>query len=226
MDTISSLWEILKDINVNNISGVVVISFFIIIVFAGCMEPFFASNIEIMLMNRNDILKRTSLSYAILFIVFAMLNYIIAIETFFLPACIFGFIIFAVVLGIIKILSFFINKAKVIYEKYADYLKLGAIIIFFPAITYTISIIKEVNFISCSLLCALMELLIVALCFLNQEKRQSEVILQINNETWYVFRHIDNNLLCGNNRELKASTQIKLIDLEDISNKNGFFRVE
>ena len=160
MDTISSLWDILKDINVNNISWVVVISFFIIIVFAGCMEPFFASNIEIMLMNRNDILKRTSLSYAILFIVFAMLNYIIAIETFFLPACILGFIIFAVVLGIIKILSFFINKAKVIYEKYADYLKLGAIIIFFPAITYTISI-KEVNFISCSLLCALMELLIV-----------------------------------------------------------------
>ncbi|RGW40534.1 hypothetical protein DWV78_04715 [Agathobacter rectalis] len=66
MDTISSLWDILNDINVNNISGVVVISFFIIILFAGCMEPFFASNIEIMLMNRNDILKRTSLSYAIL----------------------------------------------------------------------------------------------------------------------------------------------------------------
>ena len=62
--------------------------------------------------------------------------------------------------------------------------------------------------------------------FLNQEKRQSKIILQINNEKWYVFRHIDNNLLCGNNRELKASTQIKLIDLEDISNKNGFFRVE
>lgn len=110
MDTISSLWDILNDINVNNISGVVVISFFIIILFAGCMEPFFASNIEIMLMNRNDILKRTSLSYAILFIVFAMLNYIIAIETFFLSACIWGFIIFAVVLGISKILSFFINN--------------------------------------------------------------------------------------------------------------------
>lgn len=91
MDTISSLWDILNDINVNNISGVVVISFFIIILFAGCMEPFFASNIEIMLMNRNDILKRTSLSYAILFIVFAMLNYIIAIETFFLSACIWSF---------------------------------------------------------------------------------------------------------------------------------------
>lgn len=28
MDTISSLWDILNDINVNNISGVVVISFF------------------------------------------------------------------------------------------------------------------------------------------------------------------------------------------------------
>ena len=39
MDTISSLWDILNDINVNNISGVVVISFFIIILFAGCMEP-------------------------------------------------------------------------------------------------------------------------------------------------------------------------------------------
>ena len=156
-------------IRVSTVMGILY-SFFIIILFAGCMEPFFASNIEIMLMNRNDILKRTSLSYAILFIVFAMLNYIIAIETFFLSACIWGFIIFAVVLGISKILSFFINKAKVIYEKYADYLKLGAIIIFFPAITYTISIIKEVNFISCSLLCALMELLIVALCFLIKKK--------------------------------------------------------
>ena len=41
MDTISSLWDILNDINVNNISGVVVISFFIIILFAGCYGAIF-----------------------------------------------------------------------------------------------------------------------------------------------------------------------------------------
>ena len=66
-DIMVDLLELFKEIDVNNIFFMVAASIGVIVIFASCMRPFFASTMESLLMNKEDELKRLSLIYVIMF---------------------------------------------------------------------------------------------------------------------------------------------------------------
>ena len=89
--------ELFKKIDANNIPFLIALCAGIIIVFAGCIRPFFASPKEILFMNKKDELKRLSLSYIIMFIMFGAINYLFISYVQFIAMCL-----------IVTILIFFI----------------------------------------------------------------------------------------------------------------------
>lgn len=63
----SNFIELFKEMDINNVIFLIALSIGTIVIFAGCMRPFSASSIEILFMNKEDELRRTSLTYVIMF---------------------------------------------------------------------------------------------------------------------------------------------------------------
>ena len=68
--------ELFKKIDINNIFFLIALSIGIIVIFASCVRPFFASSIEILFMSKEDELRRVGLTYVLMFFVFGVINYL------------------------------------------------------------------------------------------------------------------------------------------------------
>ena len=68
------------------------------------------------------------------------------------------------------------------------------------------------------------EVLGLAIIYLNIGNTVSNIILVIEDNNWYVFKRIDEKyLLCGNRRNINDSTKTKLFSIDDIVEQNLCF---
>lgn len=217
------LWEIFKEFDINNIWGLIIISIFLIVIFVSCIKPFYASAIEVLFMSEAEVLKRNSLVCVIIFIAFGGINYTIASSVDFvvvgaLLLCLLLFLLF--ILWIIEKWSKFI-KHYFFVPKYKESISCWIIIIFFPLVTFVFSRKNSINLMSCAVISTLLETLIIALCFLNFDKKESKIVLRVFNTKWYVFRKVDKYLLCGNEKNIYSSNKIRLFEIKTVI-KEGY----
>lgn len=217
------IWEIFEELDFNNITGVIVVSIFLIIIFTSCIEPLWASNIEVILMNKTDILKRKSLVVIIMFSVLALMNYVFIFDNSFLIANILIFGLSIIGYMGINILNK-VNKFKTFVSRLKEYVWFMIIMTFFPLMAYAIFYINSINKVSCAIICALIEVMIIMLSASKYEPMDSKLILEVEKENWYVFRRMDDALLCGDAKTLNNSQKIKLIKLDTILDENLYFK--
>lgn len=208
--------ELFQKFDVNNIGSLIVISIVLIIIVASCIQPFYASRIEIILMSKGDELKRFSLMYVIFFFIFGLVNYMFVMDVSFIVLC----SISVVLIFIIYCMLYILNKkgkVKALYLWCKDIIGLTMIIIIFPIFTFLASVVVDIKMISCVILGALVEIIMVALSYLNVGQINSSIVLNIENEKWYVFKRInDCYLLCGDKNNINSSTRTRLLELDYI----------
>ena len=82
----------------------------------------------------------------------------------------------------------------------------------------------NINIISWVVLGTLVEVLGLAIIYLNIGNTVSNIILVIEDNNWYVFKRIDEKyLLCGNRRNINDSTKTILFSIDDIVEQNLCF---
>lgn len=214
----ADFWEIFKDLDTNNILQIILVGVFLIIVFASCVQSFFASSIEILFLNKADVLKGESLAYILLFATLGLANYITIFNEYLVAIYIIiliGAILLLVGLFILSKIKK-LNKRRVFFFKYKEHIRLCVIMCFFPLATVQISSLKNVNFECCVIISALIEIMVIVLCYMNPGKRNSKIVLQVGHQKWYVLRRVDNYLMCGDEKDVDSSKKIKLIDIDTI----------
>lgn len=208
--------ELFKEIDINNIGYLIAISIVLIIIVASCIQPFYASKVETILMSKSDELKKISFMYVILFFVLGVMNYVFTSNASFV---LLGSI-YAILMLIIYFVLYILNrkgKAKTLYLWYKDNMGLAIIVTIFPIAILAISVMFDINIVSCVILGALVEIIVVALIYLNMGQINSSIVLKIGSEKWYVFRRIDDAyLLCGDKNNINISTRIKLVEMDCI----------
>lgn len=102
--------------------------------------------------------------------------------------------------------------------------------VFFTIMTSTVILIfvaanmVNINIISWVVLGTLVEVLSLAITYLNIGNTVSNIILVIEDNNWYVFKRIDEKyLLCGNRRNINDSTKTKLFSIDYIVEQNLCF---
>lgn len=219
----SEIFELFKQVDLNNIWWVLLVSIVLIVIFAGCIGPFFASGIETVLMSKEDALKRLSLIYVILFVVLGVINYMFVLDSAFILVC--G--IASILVWVLKVPLWIFNKLgkfQNFFSTYKETAFLSFVLTLFPVIAYIVSNITGIKLASCVILCALAEIIIIALTYLNQGEKEATIFIKLDKEKWYVFRRMDSNyLLCGDRNNISESTKIKLLDLNTIVESNTYF---
>lgn len=82
----------------------------------------------------------------------------------------------------------------------------------------------NINIISWVVLGTLVEVLSLAITYLNIGNTVSNIILVIEDNNWYVFKRIDEKyLLCENRRNINDSTKTKLFSIDYIVEQNLCF---
>lgn len=220
------LFEILKEFDIDNVGVLIAISIILISVATGYIQLFHASRIEAILMSKNDESKRFSFLYIILFFVFGVINYLFTINISFVvvnSAILMLTFLTSFILGILK------RRGKAIELYWWCEERKGLIIILTSTaiVTFAISTAFNINLMSCAILGALVEVLIVAITFLNVGDIRSSFILNIENEKWYVFKRMnDDYLLCGNDSNINDATKIKLLAIDYIVEQKLCFEKE
>lgn len=208
--------EIFSGFSFDDMYNVILFSVLLIVVFASCIEPFYATNIETILMSKTDALKRSSLMYIILFIVVGVMNYVIVLDEPFIAVCFLFVVLILVFYAMVSIANKF-NKFERIYLKCKEYIGLVIIIVLSPVITYICSSIIDIKLVNCVILCALAEIIVIALFYLNQQSVDSNVSVVVNNAKWYVYKRIDGDyLLCGDEKNINNSNRLIMIRIETI----------
>lgn len=105
--------------------------------------------------------------------------------------------------------------------------------VFFTIMTSTVILIfvvanrVNINIISWVVLGTLVEVLSLAIIYLNIGNAVSNIILVIEDNNWYVFKRIDEKyLLCGNKRKINDSTKTRLFSIDYIVEQNLCFEKE
>ena len=208
--------ELFKEIDINNVFFLIALSIGIIVIFASCMGPFFASSIEILFMSKEDELKRISLTYVIMFFTFGVVNYIFMTDISFIVLCIVAIGLMLVLYIILWIINK-CGKLQSIFSLYKERFGITIIVIFIPIITHACSITTGVKTMGCAVLGALAEIIIMAIIYLNPTPRNSTVFIKIDNIKWYVFRKIDDeHLLCGDKNNVTKCTVIKVLEFNTV----------
>ena len=218
--TLVDIWEVIKDVDVNNVVSLLMIGVILIILLASCIDSFWASGIEVLLMDKVDLVKRSSLAYIILFVGLGMTNYFVAIDEWitsiytiiFLSA----FPLYIILQFLYKILKF--SKGKAFFLKYGEHMWLLVIMMFFSLVTSVSVKNTEVIAVSWSIIWALVEVIVIVLLTLNHTKRISEITLSASDKKWYVFKRMNDFLLCGDKNSADTSKEFKLFKLDDIEN--------
>lgn len=215
-----------KEFDINNIWMLIGVSIVLICVMTSYIQLLHASKIEAILMNKTEEVKRFSFAYIIVFFVVGVLNYMFTIDV---STVIFNGIICLLTIVVYKALSFF--KSHGITEKLYWWCEerkdLVIILTATPILISFVSAKLNINIISCIILGTLVEVVIVAIMFLNVGNIRSFVFLIMDDEKWYVYKRIDENrLLCGNKSDIDDSTKIRLLEIDYIIEKKICFEKE
>lgn len=135
-----------------------------------------------------------------------------------------------VLLPLTLVASFVLKKLKNKWRFEEVYWWLEERKVFFTIMTSTVILIfvaanmVNINIISWVVLGTLVEVLGLAIIYLNIGNTVSNIILVIEDNNWYVFKRIDEKyLLCGNRRNINDSTKTKLFSIDDIVEQNLCF---
>lgn len=218
--------ELFKEIDANNIAFLIVLCAGIIIVFAGCIRPFFASPKEILFMNKKDELKRLSLSYIIMFIMFGAINYLLILYVKFIAMCFMVTILISVLYFILWIINK-CGKMKRVFLCYKERFGIMFILIFFPIIAYACSMKTGIKIMVWAVISALAETIIAIMIYLNPTSRESTVFVKIDSIKWYILsKPDDEHLLCGDKNNIEKCKKIRILQLDTIAQSNIIFEIE
>ena len=199
MEALKEIIEIFKEFDGNNVWIVIGISAVLLFIAAGYIQLLNASKIEAILMDQKEESKRFGFIYLILFAVFGIINYIFIID---------------IELVLANVVLWLLEERKV----------------FFTIMTSTVILIfvvanrVNINIISWVVLGTLVEVLSLAIIYLNIGNAVSNIILVIEDNNWYVFKRIDEKyLLCGNKRKINDSTKTRLFSIDYIVEQNLCF---
>lgn len=223
MELIEELINLFKEFDIDNIYGIIVICIISISVATSYIQLFSASLIEAVLMDKKEESKRFGFIYLIFFIVFGVINYIFTSHISFV---VFNSVVYVLINFACWILGFLKKRGKAINlywwcKERKDFI----MIITTTAIsTFVISDIFDINLLSCVILGALVEVIIIAITDINVGNVRSNFTLNIEKEEWYVFKRMDDDcLLCGNKSNINDATRIKILKLEDVIEKKLCF---
>lgn len=212
--------EFFKEIDINNIIFLIALSIGIIVIFAGCVRPFFASSIEILFMNKEDQLKQLSLTYIIMFLAFGIVNYFFISDVSFIVVCFIAMILMLIIYGIFFIANK-LGKFQKVFSWYKERFGITFIIIFVPEIAYACSATTGIKIAGCAVLGALAEIIVMVIIYINPTPRASAIFIEIDNVKWYMFRRLDDDhFLCGDQNSVIKCTKIKVLDLDTMVQGN------
>lgn len=166
MEALKEIIEIFKEFDVNNVWIVIGASVALIFIAAGYIQLLNASKIEAILMNQKEESKRFGFVYLILFAVLGLINYVFIVNNeFVLVSAALWFLTLVASFGL-RILK---NKGK--FEKaywWVEERKALLIIMTSTAmLVFVATKMVSINIISCVILGALVEVLIIAITYLN-----------------------------------------------------------
>lgn len=219
----NELYEIIKDFNIENIGVLMIISFAIMSAVAKYIQLLYASQFETILMNKNDESKRLFFIYAMVFVIFCLVNYLLTFNAECLLVNMGIFVLVSIIYSILWGLNK-IGKVKRVY-RYINGTLHSVILMTLIAISiFMLSTMLEVNHFSLVILGTLVEVLGMAIFFLNTGNKRTFITVTIENETWYVFKRIDEKyLLCGDTCQIDESTKTKLLVIDKLVEKNICF---
>lgn len=200
-------WDIFNELDLSNITSVLVISVFLIIIFTSCIGPLWASNIEVVLMDKTDLLKRHSLLDIILLGVLALANYMFVYNVSFFVADVLLLILSVVIYVGIWIINRF-DKFRDLFYSTKEFSRYMMIMTVFPMVTYVVSELNNINKISCAIICAVVEIMIIMIGASKYKRKDSEFMIKVSNEQWYVFHRMDDCLICGDAKKLNNSKKL------------------
>ena len=223
MEALKEIIEIFKEFDGNNVWIVIGTSVVLLFIAAGYIQLLNASKIEAILMDQKEESKKFGFIYLILFAVFGVINYIFIIDI--------GLVFASVVLLLLTLVaSFVLKKLKNKWRFEKAYWWVEEKKVFLTIMTSTVILIfvaanmVNINIISWVVLGTLVEVLSLAIIYLNIGNTVSNIILVIEDNNWYVFKRIDEKyLLCGNRRNINDSTKTKLFSIDDIVEQNLCF---
>ncbi len=212
--------ELFKEIDINNIIFLIALSIGIIVIFASCVRPFFASSIEILFMNKEDELKRLSLTYIIMFLAFGIVNYFFISDVSVIVACFIAMILMPIIYAIFFIVNK-LGKFQKAFSWYKERFGITFIIILVPEIAYACSATTGIKIAGCAVLGALAEIIVMVIIYINPTLRASAIFIEIDNVKWYIFRRLDDDhFLCGDKNNVIKCTKIKVLDLDTMIQGN------
>ena len=216
----------LKDFDVNNVWVVIAASIGLIVISSYYIQLLHASKIEVVLMGKGDEAKRFGFVYIILFFVFGVVNYVFITNNEFILVNITLLLLTMVISCILRLLK---NKCKFKewYWRFKERKDLVVIIISTSILTFLVSVVADINIISCAILGALVEIMIVAITIVNVGNLRTFIFLNIENEKWYVFKRIEGNyLLCGDRNNINDSPRTRLLSIDYLVKEKICFEQE
>lgn len=102
-----------------------------------------------------------------------------------------------VILVLTLIVSFILKilknkgKAEKLYWWFEERKNMVIVMTSISIVIFVVSIGLDVNIISCSILGALVEVIIIAIMFLHVGNTRTFIFINLANEKWYVFKRID-----------------------------------
>lgn len=218
--------EWFKDFDINNVWIVIAISISLILLSSHYIQLLHASKIEVVLMEKGDEAKRFGFVYIILFFVFGVVNFVFTTKKEFIVV---NTILFFLAMAVSFILRLLKNKWKFKnwYWWFEERKDLAFIITSTSIFTFLLSVVVDINVISCAILGALVETMIVAIVIVNVGNIRAFISLNIESEKWYVFKRIDGDyLLCGNRNNINESTRTRLLSIDYLVKEKIYFEKE
>lgn len=177
-------------------------------------------------MNKKDELKRLSLSYIIMFIMFGAINYFFISYVPYIAMCLMAMILILMLYFILWIINKF-GKMKPVFLRYKKRFGIMFIVIFFPIIAYGCLMETGIKITICAIISALAETIIAPIIYLNPTPRDSTVFVKIDSMKWYVLRKLDDeHFLCGDRNNIEKCKEIRILELDTIMQSNIIFEIE
>lgn len=215
--------KICNNLDFNDAPEMIMVCILLITLFAKCIGPFFASDIEVILMKKKDLYRRTGLAYIIVFGVSEFINFYFSSELIFLITCFTMLVIYLCIYCVIKLYCRFGKKEnkKAFLEKHKDQTYMAVIMVFFPIVVRLVSN-ADISVWGSVTICSLVEVVVIVLGIMDKKPLDAKFVLLTKTRKWYIYKRIDSGVLCGNNKQQKEADEFKIFDLNIIIKSDDY----
>lgn len=197
-----------------NVFQIVILIILAIITITKYSRSFFATAIELLLMEQKESQKKDISTAFLLFIIISIGNMILSYDMHFIVLEFIGCIIIFAVMGVIKLVGFITKKD---FNEYMNYLELLLIIVAIPMLCGIVKISKELDLIIISLIGALVETTILILINNGFKPEKSRILIKNNKKSLYVYRKLnDEYILCGDSNKIEDASKVVSVKISDI----------